>query len=630
MPLSITPRKVQEAVHRGVKRMHNFRAARLMFLRNYVGQYYDRASGEVGTEALGLIFNAIRALVPHIVMNFPHFNLRSPYLAMQDYGELLGLAIDQHSIKIDVKSKYRRGLVDSIFTLGVWKTGLAQSNSLYAIDPDDRIDGGTVYTEVVDFDNFVVDPNSREHLFADARFLGDRIYISRQKLLDSGLYKNDLVERLPRVDSMHARDHAYELSMQGIQIDENFEMEDIVEVIELWVPAARATVTVPGSREVTFEDFLRVDDFYGPDEGPYTLLALTPPVPGNPLPIPMVGVWNDLHILANKMAKKIVDQALRQKDIVTYRRAAADDAQEMLDAQDGESIACDDPDGVAVKSFGGQQNSNEVHLSQLQAWFNYMAANPDALAGLGMNTGSATETRVLAGNASVGLEDMRDMMYSAAAAEGRRRAWYFHTDPLIEIPLVRRKPMPAQYVPGMNGPLMVTPAQIVEEQVLLTPEARRGDFIDFVFSVEPESMGRRDSRTRFAQALDFATKILPAAASSAQTMALLGIPFSAKEFIVRMAKDAGIDWMDQVFYDPEFQQQMAMRMMSGPQPQDSKGQLGQKVQPNPSAGGSLMDQIAQNGQPANVMNNPDLTEQAMAEFQSGANEGQAMVKKEMF
>jgi hypothetical protein len=47
-------------------------------------------------------------------------------------------------------------------------------------------------------------------------------------------------------------------------------------------------------------------------------------------------------------------------------------------------------------------------------------------------------------------------------------------------------------------------------QVVLTPEARRGEFIDFMFDIEPESMGRRDSRVRFAQALDFATKIMPA------------------------------------------------------------------------------------------------------------------------
>ena len=623
MPTDISPKQVQEAAHRGSTRLSNFRKARVMFLRNYVGQYYDRENGEIGTEALGLIFNAIRALVPHIVMNFPKFNVETPYLQLREYAELLGLTVDQHSIEIDVKAVYRRVLVDSIFTLGVFKTGLAESDTLYAIDDGDRIDAGTVYTEGVDFDNFVVDPNSREHMFRDARFMGDRVYIPRIKLLDSGLAKNDLVERLPRMGVAQARDKAYELSMQGIQIDENFEMEDIVEIMELWVPGANATIWVPGSKDVVLDDYLRVDDFYGPKNGPYTLLSLTPPVPGNPLPVPMVGIWNDLHILSNRMAKKIVDQAMRQKDIIAYRRSAADDAEEMREAKDGESVASDDPDGVQIKSFGGQQNSNEMHLAQLQMWFNYMAANPDALAGLGMNANSATQTQVLAGNASVGLEDMRDLVYQAAAKEGGKRAWYFHVDPLIDKPLVRRRQMPAQYMPGVSGPILVTPAQIVEQQVYLTPEARRGDFLNFAFSVEPESMGRKDSRTRFAQALDFATKILPAAASAAQAMAMMGVPFSPKEYIIRMAKDAGIDWMAQVFFDPEFQMQMAMRLMAGPQAGESKGQEGPPAV-NPDLSTQMM---MQNGQPANVgAGSIDPMEQMMSEFQDGANQGQAELK----
>jgi hypothetical protein len=40
----VSPKKFQQAVHRGFKRMDNFRKARLMFLQEYVGSYYDKAS----------------------------------------------------------------------------------------------------------------------------------------------------------------------------------------------------------------------------------------------------------------------------------------------------------------------------------------------------------------------------------------------------------------------------------------------------------------------------------------------------------------------------------------------------------------------------------------------------------
>ena len=554
--------------------------------------------------------------MPNIVLSFPKHSVVTPYLQAKAYADLLGLALDTHDKQINIRDIYRRVIVDAIFTLGIMKTGLAQSQSIYAIDDEDSIDTGTIYTEAVDFDNFVVDPNCKEHLFRDAAFIGDRITLPRRMLLDSPLYNTELVEKLPRAGSPNP-DRAYELSMRNIQQEENAELEDQVEVCEVWVPSANAIVTVPGSKDVQFDDYLRIDDYYGVEEGPYTFLTLTPPMPGNPLPIPSVGIWNDLHVLANRMAKKIVEQAERQKDIIFYKRTAADDAESAKNAGDGEAVAADDPDGIRVQSFGGQQNSNEVHLGQLQGWFNMMAGNPNQIGGQGIDAKTATSAQLLQQNAGIGLEDMKDLVYQAAAAEARHRAWYLHTDPLIQMPLTQRQPQPAQFGQGPTGPVMLAPPTMQEVQVVLTPDARSGKFIDFTFEIQPESMGRRDSRTRFAQALDFATKIVPSVAMAAQQMLMLGIPFSAKAFVLRMAKDAGIDWLDEVFFDPEFQQQLQMQAALGPQLAPSKGQ----VAPGPA--------LQTNGQPATLPFNapPDMQDRQFQ--QEGAQESQRLLGKEV-
>jgi len=620
MPSEVSPQKFQQAVQRGIKRLANFRHARVHFVQEYAGAYYDKATGEIGSKALNLIFNAIRVLVPTMVMNFPKHTIMTPYLQVRDYANLLGMALDQHDQKIKICDIYRKCIVDAIFTLGIMKTGLCQSDSVYALnDEEGHIDAGTVYTECVDFDNFVVDPNSKEHLFKDATFMGDRITVPRQVLLDSGLYRNDLIERLPRAGDEKNDRRAYAMSMQNIQIDDNAALEDDVEIIELWVPGANEIVTVPGSEGVMFDDYLRVDDYYGVKEGPYTLLGLMPPTPGNPLPVQFVGVLYDLHILANRMAKKIIEQAERQKDIPVYKRSAADDAEEVKNAGDGEGIAVEDPDAVKVLSFGGQQNSNERHLEALQGWFNMMAANPEQIGGQNVQANSATAANILQQNASIGLEDMKDLVYQAAAGEARRRAWFFHTDPLMRIPLIKRQPMPAQPAIDPNtGMSFMQPATMQEVQVILTPEARSGDFIDFTFRIEPESMGRVDSKVRLQQAMDLAQKILPAAMAAAQVAMQLGVPFSAQAFILRMAKDAGIEWMDEVFYDPNFQMQLQQMMMMGPQMANSKGQP------------ALNPQIQQNGQPASVMGGQPTQEQQFRQgAQAGANDSQMMIRKGM-
>lgn len=615
----ISPTKFAEAVQRGAKRLSQFRAARVHFVKQYVGAYYDKMEGGVGTNALNLIFNAVRVVVPTLVMNFPKHTVQTPYLQAREYANLLGLALDQHDKQIDICNTYRAVIVDAMFTLGILKTGLAQSDSVYVFDDDmgqNTLDNGTIYTDRVDFDNFVVDPASKDYLFRDATFMGDKIAVPRQSLIDSGLYNNELVEALPRMDDNSRFDKASDLSMQIIDKEENAALQDMVEIYEIWVPSANVIVTIAGSKEVTQKEYLRVADYYGPKEGPYTFLTLTPPVPGNPMPIPMVGIWYDLHVLANRMAKKVVEQAERQKDLVAYQSGAADDAEEMKNAADGETVRVDDVNAVKTVSFGGQQNSNENHLQSLENWFNMMAGNPAQVGGQNIEARSATAATILQQNSGIGLEDMRDMVYRMAAGEGRKRAWYMHTDPMMKIPLTKRQPVNAP-VPGNEW--MLAP-QMQDIQVILTPEIRSGAFLDYTFTIEPESMGRVDSKVRLQQEMAFAQQILPATMLAAQTAMQLGIPFDAQAFLIRMAKDMGITWLDEVLYSPQLQQQLLMQQMMGPQAGDSKAQAGPP--PNPGLAGAMM----QNGQPGQVMGQPQVGQSMMQQAQGGANESQMLAR----
>lgn len=606
--MSRESQKLQEAVHKGFKRLENFRAARLMFLRSYVGQYYDQDHGEVGVEPLNLIFNAISVYVPSLVMSFPKHVVVSQHMAFREYGELLGLALDQNGKAVGLRNTLRKWIVDAIFTLGILKTGLADSGSVIEFGAEE-VDPGTIYTELVSFEDFTFDPTTMGIL--KGAFVGHRLRgVSRIQLLDSGLYNNELIERLPR-SGTDVQGGARELSRGRLSHEEISRLDDEVDITETWLREAHALVALPGAN-VMADDFLRMSDYYGPNVGPYTLLSLTPPVPDNPLGVPAVGIWHDLHTLGNRMAKKIVDQAMRQKDILGYRRAAADDAQEIVDARDGEAVAMEDPQGAKMYSYGGQQRSNEACMSQLQMWFNLMSGNTETLGGMRSDAPSATQANILQANQSIRIEDLRDIIYVATGEESARRAWYIHTDPLIQVPLIRRQKTAAQYDP-MNGQ-MTSPAQMVDQQVHLTPEAREGEFLAYEFSIEQKSMSRLDPAMRLQRAMEFAIKVLPAAAVAAQTCMSMGVMFSFQRFVVRLAKEAGIEWMDEVFYDPEFQMQMAMQMMQFPDIQRSQGQLRQGAGAGAGAG------IRQNGQPGNVAQTKPPSEARTA--QVGANQGQ--------
>lgn len=551
----VTPQKIQMAVRRGFQRMLRYRRARAMFIKEFVGSYYRNTRGLTGDEPINLIFHTIRTIVPNLVMKSPINELTTRYTPQKMYGELLGLAIDETEREIKLKKTLRAWIVNAIFAFGVVKTGVAASGEMLQFG-DQNIDPGQIYTSIVDLDDFVFDPVCTD--ISKSAFLGSRIRVPRQVLLDTKGYNKDLVMKLPRARfNTHRR--VEDLTKQSISVMEMYTLQDFVDVVELWVPEANALVTIPDPNQITFDDYLRLTDYYGPVEGPYTLLSFTPPVPNNPFPVAPVSLWYDIHKIANRMFKKMMDQADRQKDVLLYSPAQSDEAVDVIESRDGDSVASQDPKGMVVASFGGQNHKNETMLSELQVWYNYISGNPDQMAGniprgqRGKET--ATRSQILQSNANISIEDARDILYDGAAEISRKIGWYLHTDPLIKIPLTKR----------ITGGKQV--------QLWLTPEQRQGDFLKFAFKIRVRSMSRLDPAIRSRRIVEFGTNLMPAMMNTAMLAAQIGVGLNIKKSLTDLANELGIlediqDWFD----DPEFEQKMMMMMKMGPQNAGKAGQ----------------------------------------------------------
>lgn len=545
----VQPIKLQMAVKRGFERGKRYRRARAMFVREFVGQYYTKQSGLTGDEPINLIFHTIRAMVPNLVMQNPVNKLETKIIAQQTYGELLGLAIDQVERDIDLKEVLRGWIVSALFGWGIIKVGLAASGEMLQFG-DTKIDPGQVYAELVDLDDFVIDPVCTK--LRKATFMGSRIRVPRQLLLDTNGYNHDLVIQLPHARYTSDGKRVEDISKHNISTMEMYTLQDFVEVVELWVPEADALVTIPDPMQTTFSEYLRLTDYNGPKEGPYVDLSFTPPVENNPYPVAPVSLWYDLHRIANRMFKKIMNQADRQKDIVFYTPAQSDEAQDVLDAQDGDAIATVDPKGVQVVSIGGQNQKNEVMLQELQMWYNYISGNPDQMAGnlpsAAKGKETATRSQILQSNAQIGIEDARSILYDRTSKVSERIAWYLHTDPMIKLPLTKRKTGGEQI------------------QLWLTPEQRCGDFLRFTFRLVQRSMSRLDPALKSKRVIEFATKLVPALMAAAFQAIQMGVPFNIQRAITDAANELDIletvqDWFD----DPEFEQKMAMFASMGPQ-----------------------------------------------------------------
>jgi hypothetical protein len=623
----LSPNDIIQTAQRGFDRFEPNRQTMKLTVQTMAGQYYGRISGEMCQQPLALSYNAARVLLPNLVMTFPRHIVETPFLPARQYAEDLGTALSIQDRKLKIDNVYRRVICDSLHSLGIMKTGIAAGGTIVELEEEDgtsKVDAGAIYTERVSFNNFVADPDSREYLFSDARFLGDIIRVPRQVLLDSGLYDEDQIMELGPGDHTGKRKTAVNISMKTTEMTENDMLEDIVEICELYIPSANVIVTIPGDFR-RMEKFLRVADYYGikDQSGPYTFLSLTMPVPDNPLPTPFFSVLLDLEMKVNRMENKLSHQAERQKDIVLYHPDAIDEAVLVRDASDGEMVSCNDPNNIKMMSYGGQQQSNEEHLTMLLNQYNSIAANLDTLSGASSNAKSATAAGILQQNAGTVLADMKDAVYRAAEEEGRKRAFYIHYDPFLNETLTRRTKQPGEIQQLPTGPHWITPPSVKEVQVILTPEARSGDFLDMVFRIEPESMGRVDSKVTLQQKMMFCQQILPAVSAAAQIFQTLGIPFDVPVFLMKLAQDMGILWLDEVLFSPEIQQKTALDYQRIQTQTGSDVKPGHANQPNPN----LNNQMMQNGQPAAVMG-PQQTQagQMNAGAQAGAMDSQRLIR----
>ena len=555
MGKSSIERQVMLSVKQGFERMSKFKRGRAMYLRQYVGHYYRGGKCVEGEEPINMIYHVIRSLVPNLVMRNPINKVTTEFPDYKAYAYMMGLALDNLDKTLDLKTIIRRAIVDALFAMGIVKVGINDSDSLIDFG-DTRVDPGQVYCDNVDFDDFVIDTHCKR--LEEAAFMGHRMNIPRSVLLEDDRFDEELVMKLPksRDSDESSSDKVANLTrLSMVHDDELASMNDYVDIVELYLPSENTVITIPDPFQHMCDKYLSIQDYYGPKHGPYRFLSLSQPVPNNPFPIAPVGIWYDLHMQANELMVKQMERAKNQKTLFVVDPGNADQAEDMRDASDGE-IIMGDPNSVETVSTTGAEVETDRALGNLQTWFNYMAGNPDQMAGVASGARTATQATILEGNANIVSEDRRGMIYDFTAGINGDMAWFLHYDPLIKIPLVARSHS-GESTPFKPG-----------EGIVLTPEQRRGDHFDYAFSIRPRSMRAIDPNILNKTILEFATNVVPALCMSAQQCMMLGVPFNLQRSITQMADQFDLaDFVQDWFDDPEFLARIQYMQALGPAPE---------------------------------------------------------------
>lgn len=537
MPTQITPRKLCKAAEVGYKKLEPFRKARIRFLGDYVGQYYGQASS-AQSEPLNLINLAISSLMPHLAGNLPRFRVRSKNPQYRGYADMHELALNQLVREINFKETQRKVILDALMFGGITKTGEAPSEQMIEIGGYYH-DLGQPFCDRISPDDYVIDPAARHR--EEAVFEGYRYRLPKQYVLDSGLFdvnERDLVSYGDR-----EKNEAEDMTKANVERHERNELVEYVDLIDLWLPDEKVLVTIPGKNK-TCDRFYRTVELNTPESGPFDVLGFQW-APDNVMPIPPVGIWRDLHTLANKLARKLGRQADRSKSILAYESSAVDDAQNIVEAEDGEAIRVDAVDKVKDISYGGATDDVYAATEWVKSQFNQMAKNPEQLGGAKSEVDTATQAEILQGNSMLGLRDMQDSVADWSSGVGRKLLWHLATNPFIKMPLTKRGPN------GLNINLQYS------------DEVRESDFLDYMIEVEPYSMERRDPQTRLRKLMDAIVNMaVPAVQVSMQTQGA----FNAEQALKIISKELDEPELAELFSNQEAMAQMqAMAQMFQPQ-----------------------------------------------------------------
>jgi hypothetical protein len=176
--------------------------------------------------------------------------------------------------------------------------------------------------------------------------------------------------------------------------------------------------------------------------------------------------WRDIHDLSNRLFRKLGHQADRQKTITGVRAGSDKDGNRIVEADDGDMIK------TKEYKYGGISPESLGFLVMVRDLFSYMAGNLDTLGGLGPQSETLGQDRLLSVSASMRIQKMQKTTILFVKGIIEDIFMYMWEDPLYN-PVVTKK------VKGFDD---------VSVQVPFGPDERQAEFIMLNVDIEPYSM----------------------------------------------------------------------------------------------------------------------------------------------
>jgi hypothetical protein len=515
--------RLDTSVHKSYDDLKHHREARKECIKQMAGHRYSRDKGEKEV-IVNLMHQMVVTYQRLLASANPKVIVTTMHPELYPYSETLRLGVNHLIGKLDLKKTISAVVQDAIFGIGISKTGLQRcKDNAIAVDGQ-KFDVGMPFCRQVSLEDFVWDTAAK--CWDDVDYLGNRYYRPRDYVAKR-FKQQDIIPDEPKGSDMRPEDN-----VSGADDTNENRLRDYVLLWDVWLPKENQVITVQDGR---WTEPLRTIEWDGPDTGPYDMLSFIN-APDELMPVSPANNLYELHMFANLMFRKMGRQASRQKSILAYENGAEQDAQKIVGAGDGETINVENLEKLKEVNFGGANPMGVNTLIYADQMFNKLAGNLESLAGLGAQAETARQDQLIHRSASGLIEVMAGQVHTFVKTVIRKLAWYLWTDPLIEIPLIKR-------IPGVD----------IDIPVAFTPDEREGDFLDYNFDIVPYSMREKTPDEQANTLYEFLERwVVPTMPYAMES----GLMVNIQEISKRLAELSDLNF-EQIYQqmDPAMQQQ---------------------------------------------------------------------------
>lgn len=515
-----TFKRLKSAVEYSRRELRPFREKRMEAMAQYVGMHYSNNASSVRVP-MNLIEMACNIYIRYLAGRSPHVMVSTAESFLKASASDLELALNRINSDIDIEFSYRMAVLDSFFGLGIIKVGIDTGG--YYEHENEEYDVETPFADFVSLDDWVHDTSAKVR--RQCGFEGNRYRLPYEDVMESDLYDKKALDQLQPtdLDDAEGEEREEELSQNGNSPIDGDEFEDRVELIDLFLPRHKLLVTAAAHGEV--DRPLRVVRWTGPRNGPFHVLSFSD-VPGQIMPLAPAHLWLDLHELANRLMRKLGRQAERHKTILGYRGGAADDAQRIVQAEDGETIRMDQPGEAREYTFGGPDQRNLAFTMLVKDLFSYQNGGLDTLGGLGASAGTLGQEELISSTASKRVQDMQGRVHTFMTGIQRSIASYVWTNPYLDVPVVKKHHSGLASVPFNYG-----------------PQHRRGSLPDYRINIQPYSFAAQTPESKLQTVTMFWERFV---VPYLQMYAQQGVQVSIKRMAQIVGKLSNFDELEEI------------------------------------------------------------------------------------